>query len=167
LTSGLKTVSQLSTTAERQTDMANSPQNITPTGGDAQLAAFSKSVAKGRTPSYGTITRVKKDLTNPHFGKGDAGTDTGDRREVEFNEGGKGKPNHMFPDQPATEKTRGHVGPAEVSDKPIDNLNRKSSEPANLGGPKLRYVGGGAAPQVPGRVGGSVGIDADKSIRGR
>jgi hypothetical protein len=144
----------------------NSPQNIKRSDGERTVEKFSDSVKKGTPAKYGAAgPSVRSDLTNPKFGRGAVGApDTERRTPVQHAKGGATK---MFADQPAVTKTRARTGPEEVSNRPINNINRKVGQPAKLGGPKLRYVGAGAAPQVPGRVGGSVGIDADKSLKGK
>jgi hypothetical protein len=138
-------------------------QNITPKGGDADLAKFSAKLEKTKAPHFSAAGTkggpAYQNLTHRRYGDGDAGaTDTEKRADAEYNKGGKTK---MFGEQGANPRNEGGEG---ITGK--RNVKGPGEKFAG-GGPMLGSVGDGAGKQKPSRTGGSVGPDAAKSLRGR
>jgi hypothetical protein len=137
-------------------------QNINKlSAGDKAMATFSGKLAKSKAPHFSAVGTpggpARRDLTHRRYGDGDAGAAATEKRaDAEYNKGGKTK---MFGEQAANPRVEGGEGITGKRD--VRGPGGHFAE----GGSLLREVGGGAAKQKPSRTGGSVGIDAAKSLK--
>jgi hypothetical protein len=116
-------------------------------GSESAYREFSNALAKGSNDKAYRTLGVRQH---------DAGATDSERRQdnARYNRGGRNA--DVAPGQAAEIKTRAQTGPKNI---------RGAGAQTALGGPKLRAVGAGAIPAVAGRSGGSVGIDAAKSLK--